>query len=308
MTQALVAAFATAVAVAAVVLAVRPPTRHLGPAVAPYAQRARLLMGESVDASLLTVPDDGARGRVLAPLVRAGARRLSDLLDTGGDDALALRVRRAGWRELTPEQYHLRQLASTALGLALFVTIALLVAPSGTSVLAAAALGSLWGVTRWRARIDRMTTRRRAQMRAELYTVAQLVAISLRAGTSPIVAVRELADRGGGALCDDLTDALDAIDHGATIRAGLERLATETPEPAAARLYRLLATAETGSGDTLADALLKMADDVRAQRREDIERLATRRRFQMLVPTIVLMGPVMLLLLAAPIPTFIFGD
>jgi Flp pilus assembly protein TadB len=161
---------------------------------------------------------------------------------------------------------------------------------------------------RWRARIDRMTQQRRDRMRAELYTIAQLLALQLRAGTTPIVAIRELVDRGGGAVSDDLADVLDAIDHGATTRAALERLATDTPEPAAARLYRTLAAAETGSGDTLTDALLKTADDLRSQRREDVERLATRRRFQMLVPTVVVMGPVMLLLLGAPIPTFIFGD
>lgn len=311
MIRAFAAALAGGIAVAAALLALMPPTKRLGPRVAPYSQRARLLMGQSVDATLL-VDQSGVepdmRGQVLAPLVGAGARRLSDLLDTGTDDDLNRRLWQAGWRDLTPEQYRLRQLASTAQGLGLFVVIALVVSPTGSSLLIAAASGALWGAMRWRARLDRMTQRRRDQMRAELYTVAQLLAINLRAGTSPIVAIRELANRGGGAVSDDLGDALDTIDHGATTRTALERLAVDTPEPAAGRLYRTLAAAETGAGDTLTDALLKMADDLRAQRREEVERLATRRRFQMLVPTVVVMGPVMLLLLGAPIPTFIFGD
>jgi hypothetical protein len=311
MIRAFVAALAGGTFAAALVLAVFRPASRLGPRVAPYAQRARLLMGQSVDATVLaddpgTGPD--LRGQILAPLWQAGARRLSDLLDAGGDQDITRRLWQAGWRDLTPEQYRLRQLGSTAKGFGIAVAVTLLMAPNGSSVLVAAVAGLVWGSMRWRARLDRMTEQRKDQMRAELYTVAQLLAIQLRAGTSPIVAIRELATRGGGAVSDDLADALDAIDHGATTRAALERLAIDTPEPAAGRLYRTLAAAETGAGDTLTDALLAMADDLRSQRREEVERLATRRRFQMILPTVAVMGPVLLVLIGAPIPTFIFGD
>lgn len=309
MIRAVIAALASGVAAASLVLAIRPPTRRLAPRIAPYAQRARLLMGEPVDPSLLYESDTARHsGHVLAPLVRSAADWLSNVVDAGGDEQIARRLRQAGRRDLRPDQYRLRQLTSAAQGVGVFVVVALVSAPSPASVLLATATGAIFGAMRWRSRIDKAIQGRKETMRAELYSVAQLLAISIRAGTSPVVALRELVDRGGGAVGDDLRDALDAIDHGATQRTALERLATDTPEPAAGRLYRLLATAETGSGDVLADSLLKMADDLRAQRREDIERLVTRRRFQMLIPTVVLMAPVMLLLLAAPIPTFIFGD
>lgn len=309
MTRVLVAALASGIAAACLVLAIWPPTRRLAPRIAPYAQRARLLMGQPVDASLFH--ETGATrsdGRVLAPLVQAAAGWLSNIVDAGGDEQIARRLRQAGRRDLRPEQYRLQQLTSAAQGMGLFVVVALVSAPSPATVLLATVTGAMWGAMRWRSGIDKAIERRKETMRAELYSIAQLLAISLRAGTSTVVALRELANRGGGAVGDELHDALDAIDHGATQRAALEHLATETPEPAASRLYRLLATTDQGTGDILADALLKMADDLRSQRREGIERLATRRRFQMLVPTVALMAPVMLLLLAAPIPTFIFGD
>jgi tight adherence protein C len=311
MTRTILAAVLLGIAAAALTLAARPPTRRLAPRVAPYAQRARLAMGRPADPSLLTAPNDQRHPigtGVFSPLWHATAQRLSSLIDLGGDDTLALRLRQAGWRHMTPDHCRLRQLGSTAQGLGLFVAIALVAAPSGPTVLLAAALGAIWGTTRWRTRIDKTIEARRQQIRAELYTVAQLLAISLRAGTSPHVALNELVSRARGPVSDELSDALDAIHHGATTRSALERLATQTPEPAAARLYRLIATADTGSGDTLADALLHTANDLRAQRREDIERLATRRRFQTLIPTILVMGPVMLLFLASPIPTLIFGD
>jgi pilus assembly protein TadC len=70
----------------------------------------------------------------------------------------------------------------------------------------------------------------------------------------------------------------------------------------------LLATGDIGAGDTLADALRHIANDLRTQRREDLERLAVRRRFQMLIPIVFVMGPVVLLYIAAPIPHLIFGN
>ena len=44
-----------------------------------------------------------------------------------------------------------------------------------------------------------------------------------------------------------------------------------------------------------------------AERREEIERQAVRRRGAMLLPTIALMAPVVLLFIIAALPTVIFG-
>jgi Flp pilus assembly protein TadB len=233
---------------------------------------------------------------------------LSGLLDRGGDEAIARRLRQAGRRDLTPDQYRSRQLAAAVRGVVVFVALGLLAIPSGLTVVVAAGLGAIWGTSRWRSGIDRAITRRREQMRAELYSIAQILAINIRANTAPLVAVDHIVASGGGAVAEELADALAWISDGATARDAFDRLANATPEPAAARLYRLLATSDIGSGETLADALRHTATDLRAQRREDVERLAVRRRFQMLIPMIFVMGPVLVLFLAAPIPHLIFGN
>jgi tight adherence protein C len=309
MTETLIPAALTGIAVAGVSLLVVRPTRRLGPRVAPYAQRARLLLGETTDPSLLVAPPAGARARssVFGPIIDTGAKRLSALLDAGGETALTRKLRHAGYRDMTPEQYRMRQLASTARGALLGVAFALLVAPTGLTVVLLLAFGSAWGALRWRSRIDRAITRRREQMRAELYTIAQLIAIQVRASTAPLVAVESLVRRGGGAVTQELGDALAWIRDKTSPRDAFERLANDTAEPAAARLYRLLATGDIGSSHTFGEALRHAANDLRSQQREDLERLAVRRRFQMLAPTVVVMGPVMFLYLAAPIPRLIFG-
>lgn len=309
----LVAALLSGVAIAAVSLLVLRPTRPLGPRIEPYSQRARLLLGQPVDPSVSfrtsTSSGPATRGSgVLGPVLSAAAARLSALVDAGGDAAVALRLRHAGRRDLTPDRYRLQQLAATVQGVGIFAVAALVVAPSGATVLLAGAFGGVWGASRWRAKFDRAITRRREQMRAELYTVAQMLAIHLQAGSSPLVAVEGLARRGTGEVAAELGEALEWIAAKTHTRPAFERLAAETVEPAAARLYRLLATSDTGAGDTLALALLHTANDLRTQRREDVERLAARRRFQMLLPMILIMGPVLLLFLVAPLPTLILGD
>ena len=85
------------------------------------------------------------------------------------------------------------------------------------------------------------------------------------------------------------------------------RAAELTPEPAAARTYKLFA-AGAERGVDLADGLRALSEDLRDARREEIRQTATKRRAAMLVPTIAVLAPVMLLFIAAPLPSIVFGS
>jgi Flp pilus assembly protein TadB len=121
-----------------------------------------------------------------------------------------------------------------------------------------------------------------------------------------VQAVRRIVERGDGAVVDELSDVLDMLRHGATEPAAFRRAADLTPEPAAARTYRLFATG-VERGVDLADGLRSLSDDLRDARREEIRKTAVRRRAAMLVPTIAVLAPVMLLFIAAPLPSIVFG-
>jgi hypothetical protein len=79
-----------------------------------------------------------------------------------------------------------------------------------------------------------------------------------------------------------------------------------TPEPNAARTYLLIA-AGTERGVDLGSGLRALSEDLRDARREEIRKQATRRRAAMLVPTIAVLAPIMLLFIAAPLPSIVFG-
>jgi pilus assembly protein TadC len=91
-----------------------------------------------------------------------------------------------------------------------------------------------------------------------------------------------------------------------SLSAALERAARLTPEPEAARSYAVLATAQERGAD-LGEALLDLSQDLRAARREELQREASRRRLLMVIPIVVILAPIVLLFIGAPIPQIIFG-
>jgi pilus assembly protein TadC len=143
-------------------------------------------------------------------------------------------------------------------------------------------------------------------MRVELYTVAHLLAMLVRTGRGPVESLHEVVRRGRGPAVEELGEALRWIAGGMNEGEALDRLAEDSPEPAAARLYRLIAAGIEAGGD-LGSSLLVISDDLRAERREDVERLATTRRGTMLIPTILVMAPVVFVFLLFPLPSVIFG-
>lgn len=305
----LVAGLSAAVAAATAVGLVARPPRRLGLRVRPFAQLARSRLGTgSADAAVLQVdgPAGNSVARVLGPPLRRLAHVLGDVLDAGGAKAVERRLHQAGIHDVTAEQYRMRQLAWAAGGVATGAATGTALGQPAAVVVLLAVLVGFPGASLWRSRLERAIDARRARMRVELSTVAQILAVYARTGHGPVDAVRAVTSRGRGEVISELTEALAWVTGGTEARHAYERLAQRTPEPAAARLYRMLASAAHSGGD-VARALLAFADDLRSERSEEIARRAIRRRSAMLIPLLVLVAPVMLLFVAAGLPHVIFG-
>jgi tight adherence protein C len=123
--------------------------------------------------------------------------------------------------------------------------------------------------------------------------------MNVRVGGGVMQAVGRVVARGNGVLVEELAEILRAHESGVAARDAFLQAAHRTPEPFAARTYRLLATGAEYGAD-LADALLRHSEDVREARRDALKRTATKRRAAMLVPIIAILAPVMLLLLQSP--------
>lgn len=181
----------------------------------------------------------------------------------------------------------------------------LLLARPTLMVLILAVTGFVGGAAYWRSRIDRAIEVRRARMEIELYTINQQLALRVRIGGGVISAVRQIVNRGRGAVIDELREGMRLIQGGMPASKAFWRLADLTPEPHAARMYQLLSSSEERGSD-LAEALLAMSEEIREDRREALRRLATKRRAAMLIPIVGLMAPIMILFVGAPLPWIVF--
>ena len=306
---ALASILAGVTAAAAAGLIVRP-TPRLASRVRPYTLIPRSRLGRSADIPDLAGEEAWLSGgtfrRLFGPPVLALAGWLGGLLDARSDQGLRLMLRQAGYRDLSPEEYRVRQLGAAALGAAAGITAGLLLVGSAAVVLVLGVLGFIVGATRWRGRLDRGTALRRERLRVELYTVNQLLAMHIKTGGGPIQATQRIVARGSGVVVEELAEVLRMIAGGTSPQEAFARAAALTAEPQAARTYELLA-AGTERGVDVAAALLAFSEDIRDDRREDLKKAATRRRAAMLVPIIALLAPVMLLFILAPIPRIVFG-
>ena len=232
--------------------------------------------------------------------------RVSATIESRRDDDIALALRQAGIGELSPDDVRVRQVARVGVGaLGGGMAVALtLHAPA--LVLAAAVAGGIWGGTRERSRVDRAIARRNARLRQELYTVNQLLAMHLRTGAGPIQAVQRVVARGRGVLVSELAEILTWIGAGMSEGDAYRRAAELSAERSAARTYHLLASGVERGGD-LSGGLLALSTDLRDARREQLHKDAVRRRAAMLVPTIGILAPIMLLFIAAPLPSIVLG-
>jgi Flp pilus assembly protein TadB len=279
---ALVAAAGVGAGAAAVARLIRPPTPRLAGRLRPYATISRHALGLSVYA-----PRSRVRPSRPAP---AGLARLLEQSRTG----------------MGAEEFRVRQLVrGCVIGAAGGVGVAITVrAP--LPVLAAAMAGFFVGATGARRRIERAVALRAERIRLELYTVNQLLAISIRTGAGVVQAIQRVVDRGRGFVVEELGDVLTWMRSGMPEVDALMRAAEHTPEPSAARTYRLLATGAERGAD-LGRSLLALRADLRDERRELLHKAAVRRRAAMLVPTIGILAPIMLLFIAAPLPRIVLG-
>lgn len=313
----LVALAAVASAITAATLAgslVRPP-RRLAARLRPYTVAARTSLGRSADVRAVAGPGPALGGgtlrRLFGPLLLALAQRLGRYLDSSSEESLRRKLRQADLLREIPEErraqeYRIRQVGAALGASAAGIVTGAVLTLGAPTVLVLGLAGFVAGAARWRARIDSAIEARRERMRIELYTVNQLIALNIRVGGGVVQAVRRVVERGNGEVVDELTDVLRAHESGVSARDAFARASDETPEPHVARTYRLLATgAELGAD--LAEALLAHSEDVRESRREALRRTATRRRAAMLLPIIGVLAPVMLLFIAAPLPSIVFA-
>lgn len=301
-------------AVSGVALWIKPP-RRLGSRVRPYSNATRLEFRPSLEAAVRMDPGrtlgDSVIRRFLGPMLAGTVYPLARLLMPMDDRELAVRLRQGGLlpdleEVARPRVYRMRSLGLMVLYATGLGGVALLSGGSGVRVILFMTAGVALGGVQVRARLSEAVRRRREAIRSELYTINQLVAMYTRVGGGPIQGLRYVVGRARGIAVEEIAEVLHLHERGWVFAEAMARAERLTPEPEAARTYRVMARSQE-QGSDLSDALLGLSKELRAMRRDALRRAAARRRILMVIPVVVVLAPITMLFMAAPIPSIVFG-
>ena len=236
-----------------------------------------------------------------SPLVERLAHRLGQAL--GGNASVRRRLVALG-SDLTVDDVRQQQvLWGAAGGLAGAALLALrLFARVGLPPLSLAGIvvaGVVAGVVARDLALTRALRRREELIALELPVVAELLALAVGAGESPLAALERVTRRSGGELARELRAALADARSGTPFVTALQGVADRTTLPALVRFVDGL-TVALQRGTPLADVLRAQAADVREDGRRVLLETGGRREIAMMAPVVFLILPVVIVFALFP--------
>jgi len=231
--------------------------------------------------------------RLVGPVLRDAARRLDSWV--GGTTSVRRRLDQSG-ATTTVEQFRIEQLIWGAAGLTLGLLAAVAAAARGSAArpagfLILALVFALSGVLLRDKALTWAVSRRERRILAEFPTVAELLALAVGAGESPVSALDRVTRLAAGELSRELAGALADARAGVSLVVALERMAARTSLPALARFVDGVAVA-VDRGTPLAEVLRAQAVDVREEGRRRLLETAGRKEIAMLLPVVFFVLPV----------------
>lgn len=148
-------------------------------------------------------------------------------------------------------------------------------------------------------RAQNRSGRDRRLMAEQVPVLADLLALAVSAGASPLAALDRATTVLGGPLGAHLSTCVARMRTGMPLEEALDLLAAEARVPSLTRLLEVLAVAH-GRGTPLTDVVRAQAADARADERRRLLELAGRKDVAMLVPIVFLVLPMVILIAVFP--------
>lgn len=235
-------------------------------------------------------------GHVVGQVFGLAWRRVTGAIgeSLGSNAAIGRRLRNCAL-DGDVEAFRLRQATWGALGLACAVAVSIVAwSISHPPVIAlllwcgAGLVGGCLACDQW---LSARVRTHEAQLRAEFPTVADLLALSVAAGESPVASIERVTRVSHGALSFELGRVLAQVRAGDTVVAALDEFASRTGVTPVARFAEAMAVA-IERGTPLIDVLHAQAADVREMARRDLMETGGRREIAMMVPVVFLILPI----------------
>lgn len=238
--------------------------------------------------------------RVLQPVLAD----VGKLLDRLGSPAHSVRQRllRSGSSRRV-EEFRIEQIiwATIALGIGLFCALILAAVRQShpLALLALVLVLSLCGALGRDYLLTRRVKQREQAMASQFPTVAELLALAVSAGETPLAAVERVTQTARGALSEELSAMLADVRSGIPLPRALASLANRTEVPAISRFTDGVATA-IERGTPLAEVLRAQAQDARSAGHQALMEVGGKKEIAMMVPVVFLLLPVTVLFALFP--------
>ncbi|MCY7394597.1 MAG: type II secretion system F family protein [Nocardioides sp.] len=271
------------------VAAVRRPRLDLR--VLPYLRDLPRAGQRSGSRSFPPAPPSAASG-VFGPVLRSAAELVERVL--GGATSVGRRLERAGINK-TVHDFRIDQVVWGLVAFAAAAAYSLakaLASPGGVvPAVLVCLVAFVAGVLARDHHLSSQVTARERRILAEFPTIAELLALAVAAGESPVAALDRVVRRSGGELSADLARVLADVRTGEPVGTAFDRLASTTGLPLVARFAQGIAVA-VERGTPLSDVLHAQAADVREAGRRELIEVAARKEVLMMVPVVFLVLPI----------------
>jgi tight adherence protein C len=229
---------------------------------------------------------------VLGPSIRRAAELVGEVL--GGTASVSRRLTRLGVHT-TVDEFRIRQVLWGAAGLGGAVLLSVVLWSAGRAgasmLLVLCALGLVAGVLGCDQHLSSRVAARERAMQEEFPVVADLLALAVAAGESPVAGLDRIMRVCHGALADELGGVIADVRTGTPIAAAFDALAARTGVSSIARFAEGLAIA-VERGTPLVDVLHAQAADVRESARRELIEAGGRKEVAMMLPVVFLILPV----------------
>ena len=234
----------------------------------------------------------GVTGAVFGPMLRAVAGSVGGVL--GGSASVQRRLVRLGSAS-SVEQFRVRQVVWGVAGFTGSAVVATFVwsvrGGSVPALLVLCLVGFLAGALGCDNRLSAQVRVREDRMRAEFPVVADLMALAVAAGESPVAALERILRVIHGSLGEEIGRVLADVRTGTPVASAFDALAARTGVPSIARFAEGMAVA-IERGTPLVDVLHAQAADVREATRRDLIEVGGRKEVAMMIPVVFLILPV----------------
>ncbi len=238
----------------------------------------------------------GRSNGVAAAVFGPSARRATAVVGewVGSAQAVRSRLDRLGVAT-TLEEFRVRQslwgVGGLSGGLAASAVLWTTQRTAAPVLLGVCAFGFVAGVMWCDHRLTQQVATREKEMEQEFPIVAELLALAVAAGESPVAGLERILRVCHGSLADELARVLSEIRTGTPMAASFDALARRTGVTSISRFAEGLAVA-LERGTPLVDVLHAQAADVRDAARRELMEVGGRKEVSMMIPVVFLVLPV----------------